>query len=208
MQARNALLQDFLSSLAGAFSVDAVTPDCADIVGRIYGALKVCGGAGSAIANRLPVCRHLDDALARARAASPSMTRLADAFAALEPSLNWMPRPTGGPHASDNWPEGHANATIIGPGGLEYREDLIIGVSLLAPHVRYPDHNHSPEEAYLILSPGRFQHGESSWFELGVGDTFHNAPNIKHAMASNEAPLLAIWCLWIGQPEFGSAGVT
>lgn len=72
----------------------------------------------------------------------------------------------------------------------------MIGVSLLAPRVRYPDHNHGPEEVYLVLSPGRFQHGDVGWVEPGIGGTFHNAPGIKHAMASNEAPLLAIWCLW------------
>jgi hypothetical protein len=66
----------------------------------------------------------------------------------------------------------------------------------MAPHVRYPDHNHPPEEVYLVLSPGWFQHGDSSWSEPGIGGTFHNVPNIKHAMASGDAPLLALWCLW------------
>jgi quercetin dioxygenase-like cupin family protein len=118
----------------------------------------------------------------------------------MEPSLLWSRRPAGGPFASDNWPDGHANATIVGTEGLEHREDVVIGVSLLAPHVRYPDHNHSPEEVYLILSPGRFRHGESDWFEPGIGGTFYNEPNIVHAMASGEDPLLALWYLWVGKP--------
>jgi hypothetical protein len=84
------------------------------------------------------------------------VARVAEAFAALEPSLAWAPRAAGGPSASDNWPEGHANTTIVGPQGLEDRDDLAMEASLLAPHVRYPDHNHSPEEVYLVLSPGRF----------------------------------------------------
>ena len=158
------------------------------------------GRSAAADAKRLPVCRYLDDGLATARAASPSLARVADAFAALEPKLRWAQRAGGGPFASDNWPDGHANATIVGPGGLEHREDLVIGVSLMAPHVRYPDHNHSPEEVYLVLSPGRFQHGGSDWFEPGIGGTFYNIPNIVHAMASGEAPLLAFWYLWTGKP--------
>lgn len=198
MPERASILREFLSTIEKVFGVNAVTPEGADAIDRIYGALKAPGSAGTDGPKRLPVCEHLDDALARARDASPSMARVADAFAALEPSLQWTRRATHGPFASDNWPEGHANATIVGPGGLEYREDVIVGVSLLAPHVRYPDHNHGPEEVYLVLSPGRFQHGESSWFEPGIGGTFHNKPNIKHAMASDEAPLLAIWCLWTG----------
>src|SRR3546814_3545244 len=75
---------------------------------------------------------------------SDLVARVADAFAALEPSLAWMPRPAGGPFASDNWPEGHANTLLVGPRGLEDRNDLSIGASLLAPQVRYPDHRHAP----------------------------------------------------------------
>jgi len=107
-----------------------------------------------------------------------------------------MVRSSGGPFASANWPEGHANSTIVGPErGLECRDDVAIGVSLLAPLVRYPDHQHAPEEVYLLLTPGRFQHGGSDWFEPGIGGTLHNEPNIRHAMVSQDAPLLAIWCL-------------
>ena len=83
----------------------------------------------------------------------------------------------------------------IGPGGVEERRDVMIGASLLAPNVRYPDHNHAPEEIYLVLTPGRFQHGNSGWFTPGVGGTLHNVPSIKHAMASEDTPFLAMWCL-------------
>jgi hypothetical protein len=128
------------------------------------------------------------------------MARIADSFAVLEPLLRWMPRPTSGPFASDNWLDGRANAAIVGPGGLEYRENLIVGVSLLAPHVRYPDHNHSHEEVYLVLSPGV----SSTTIPVGLSRASEarstSAPNIKHALESNGAPLLAIWCLWNGAP--------
>jgi hypothetical protein len=32
---------------------------------------------------------------------------------------------------------------------------------------------------------------------LAPGDTLHNEPRIKHAMASDDQPLLAFWCLLI-----------
>jgi quercetin dioxygenase-like cupin family protein len=200
MPARNPLLQEFLTSVAAVFSTIAVGPETTGAIDRIHDALQASARAGSDTAKRLEVCQHLDGALATARTASPALARVADAFAALEPLLHWTRRSASGPFASDNWPEGHANATIVGPGGLEQREDLVIGVSLLAPQVRYPDHNHSPEEVYLVLSPGRFQHGKSEWFEPGIGGTLYNEPNIKHAMASGEAPLLALWYLWVGEP--------
>jgi Dimethlysulfonioproprionate lyase len=200
MPSRDSLVQEFLTSLMEAFSVSALGPEATAAIERICGALQTPGPVRAVAGNQLPVCRYLGDALATARTASASLARVADAFAALEPLLAWRPRPAGGPFASDNWLEGHANAMIIGPNGLEDRRDVAIGVSLLAPCVRYPDHNHGPEEVYLVLSPGRFQHGKSDWFEPGLGGTLYNRPHIKHAMASDEAPLLALWCHWIGNP--------
>jgi hypothetical protein len=198
MTDRNPLLQEFLTSVAEVFGNIALGREAARTIDRIGNALQTTSRAGTATGSRLQVCRHLDGALATARAASSFLGRVADAFAAMEPSLSWSRRPAGGPFASDNWPDGHANAMIVGSGGLEHRDDVMIGVSLLAPHVRYPDHNHSPEEVYLVLSPGRFKHGESDWFEPGIGGTFYNEPNIEHAMASGEVPLLALWYLWVG----------
>ena len=84
-----------------------------------------------------------------------------------------------------------------GTAGTEARDSRFARsrATLLAPHVRYPVHNHAPEEVYLVLSDSWFQHGEGVWFEPGIGGTFYNTPHIKHAMASGAAPLFAIWCL-------------
>lgn len=83
---------------------------------------------------------------------------------------------------------------IVGPGGVEDRDDLWLGVSLLAPHVHYPYHNHAPEETYLVLSGGEFMQ-EETWFSPGIGGSFYNPPGIKHAMRSGDKPLFAIWAL-------------
>lgn len=198
---RSASLETFLTCLDQALGSAALGPKAVGAIDRITGALRTVGRPGSSAASRRTVCRYLDEALATARVASPALARLVTAFAALEPGLRWVPRAASGPFASDNWPDGHANATIVGPGGLEERSDLVIGVSLLAPHVRYPDHDHRPEEVYLVLSPGRFQHGMSDWFEPGIGGTLYNEPNMRHAMASGDAPLFAFWCLWAGDDD-------
>lgn len=199
MASRAPLLQDFLTSLADAFRVLALEAEASAAIDKMHRALQAPGPAGAGAPQRRAVCRHLTEALAAARSGPTPIARVADALAALEPQLAWKPRAAGGPFASDNWPEGHANATIVGPRGLEDRNDLSIGASLLAPHVRYPDHHHGPEEVYLVLSPGRFRHGRSDWFEPGIGGTLYNEPNITHAMASDDAPLLALWCLWNGK---------
>ena len=201
MTTREPAIQIFLSSVHDALAARNLGSEASAAIGRIYGALALPGQPGSGRAQRRPVCSDcLPPAFETARQHSPAMARIVTAFAAIEPALFWAPRSASGPHASANWPEGHANGMIVGPGGLEVRSDVHIGVSLLAPHVRYPDHNHGPEEVYLVLSPGRFQHGDSGWFEPGVGGTLYNQPNIRHAMAADEAPLFALWFLWTGRP--------
>jgi hypothetical protein len=110
--------------------------------------------------------------------------------AAVEPQLRWRRRESYDHTASENFPSGHANAMIVGPGGLEERNDVWVGVSLLAPSVRYPDHSHPPEEVYLVASDGEFRQGRGSWFTPGVGGTLYNSPGIQHAMRSSNTPSL------------------
>jgi hypothetical protein len=196
MAIRSQQLQAFLDSLEVGFAGARGEPEVAAAADKLFAALRRAGAPGSPDPVGLPVCRHLPAALNVARSSSPQLARLASALEAIEPRFAWMVRSSGGPFASANWPAGHANATIVGPErGLERRDDVWIGASLLAPLVRYPDHRHPPEEIYLLMTPGRFQHGTSDWFEPGAGGTLHNVPNIQHAMASHDVPLLAIWCL-------------
>ncbi|SMX48770.1 hypothetical protein MAA8898_04084 [Maliponia aquimaris] len=84
---------------------------------------------------------------------------------------------------------------IVGPDGLEPRDDVWLGVSLLGPNVQYPDHRHPPEEVYLVMSPGDFRQGLNAWVHVARGETHYNPHNIVHAMRSADRPLLAFWAL-------------
>ncbi len=151
-------------------------------------------GAGS----RLPVCSYLGSVLAEEAIPSP-LSNLVERFKAIEPLLDWRQKLNPDPSASGNFGDGHANAMILGPGGIEDRKDLWLGVTLMAPHVRYPDHTHPPEETYLVLSPGEFKQADKDWFSPGIGGSFYNPPGIKHAMRSLETPLFAFWALLVEQ---------
>ncbi len=147
---------------------------------------------------RMPVCRHLPTALEHARRQPGPVSDLAVAFAAIEPQLSWTIRPGAEAHG-EQFQNGHANATITGADGLEIRPDVRIGVSLMAPHLQYPDHHHPPEEIYIVLSGGQWRQASNPWHEPGSGGLVYNPPNIVHAMRSAELPLLALWFLWTGQ---------
>lgn len=136
---------------------------------------------------RLPVCDHLDAAYATTR------PDLAAAFQALAPQLPWRVRSL--PNAGPGFAEGHASARILDPHGLEQRGGLVSGFSLVAPGITYPEHNHPPEEIYLVLSGGEWWQAGGAWHAPGPGGIVHNPPGIGHAMRGTDVPLLAIWFL-------------
>jgi hypothetical protein len=197
MTPRSEALQLFVDSAFEAFGEFSQAPESRRSIRQVRSALEVPGVQRSGPGSRLPVCSHLDAALA-IETEHESLRRLINRFKAVEPLLVWRRRSNCDGSESENFFEGHANAMVIGPGGLEDRRDLWLGVTLLAPNVRYPDHDHAPEEVYLVLSEGEFRRGQGAWFSPGVGGSFYNEPGISHAMRSVNTPLLAFWSLLAG----------
>lgn len=198
MNERPQALAAFVEAAAAAFAEFARDDASRECVARCFAALAVPATAEPMAGQRRAACDHLDAALARPMPSS-TLDRLVGTFRAVEPAIVWRPRSDNGT-ASANFSEGHANAMVFGPGGIEERQDVMLGASLLAPSVRYPDHDHAPEEVYLVMSPGEFRRGTSAWFAPGVGGSFYNEPGIEHAMRSLESPLFAFWVLRTGEP--------
>jgi hypothetical protein len=160
---------------------------------------KSAGGQGNFAPERLPVCDALESALHLASTGPAPIPELAAALKDLSPHLQWKRRNSSSPDGT-SFHDGHANAFVAGPGGLEEREDVWVGISLLAPHVRYPDHRHRPEEVYVSLAGGAWWNANMDWTTPGPSGLIYNEPNVLHAMRTEEQPLLAIWCLWVGKP--------
>lgn len=150
------------------------------------------GAAQDAVPATLPVCGVLGSALDQSH---PPRFAVAGALRALAPRLPWARRPSARPEDGAFW-DGHANVTLAGPGGLEGREDVWVGASLMAPGVLYPDHSHAPEETYLALTPGQWWNSETEWTDPGAEGLIYNPPGIIHAMRSlPDRPFLALWFL-------------
>jgi len=195
---REDALQRFTEAVLAAYREHARDPRSRASLDRIAAALETPAPQRSRGGSRLPVCSFVDTALT-VETDRDSLRNLIESFRAIEPSLEWQRRASFDETASSNFPDGHANAMILGPAGLESRSDIWLGVSLMAPGVRYTDHAHAPEETYLVLSEGEFRQGEGDWFTPGVGGSFYNTPWITHAMRSGAQPLLAFWALWVGR---------
>lgn len=189
-------LQGFIAALQNAFGARAASPAVRSMLSQTFDALARPQVAELSIGSRLPACDHLDAIAARSNGFAEDLRGLFRAFVEIEPSLVWTTRTGSVEGASETFADGHANALIVGPGGLERRTDVSIGATILAPNVRYPDHSHPPEETYIVLSPGQFSHDQQAWAEPGVGGTFYNRPGVIHAMKSGNEPLFAFWVLW------------
>lgn len=119
---------------------------------------------------------------------------VATALAALVPHLGWRRSSDPQAMAQPTFAQGHAGAVLTGKsGGFLVCPQMTLGISLAAPGVAYPEHDHPPEELYLLLTPAAFRHGATGWEQLGAGDTFYNTPGIRHAMRAEGEPLLALW---------------
>lgn len=188
-------LQTLIDRLSDAFAEADLTPPARAALDLIFARLATEAAPGNPVPTSPEVTRHLAPALAPLLERQDALAPLARSISALAPRLAFAPRKSGGPHASPDFLSRHANAMLIGPGALEERDDVWIGLSLMAPETRYPDHTHPPEEVYIALSQGDFLHGEEDWTPRAPGQTFHNTPGIRHAMQSGPAPFLALWCL-------------
>ncbi len=199
MNRRDSILQSFYDLTEAAILARAATCRNAEPASKpAFDALRgSVGGLNSLAPERLPACAALPSALAMASAGPTPVPQLAEALRELSPRLRWQRR-DGKPPDGTTFHDGHANALVVGPGGIEEREDVWLGISLLAPHVRYPDHRHPPEEVYVSLAGGAWWNANMEWITPGPGGLIYNEPNVMHAMRTETQPLLAIWCLWVG----------
>ena len=154
-------------------------------------ARAAASGRSGGEAARQPACDWIAPALA---SVAPERAGLAQAFAALEGKLRWYRRTSASESDPVFW-NGHANAVILGPGGLEVRDDLWIGATVMAPGVRYADHDHPPEEVYLSLTPGEWWNAAMDWTDPRPTGCIYNPPGIAHAMRAGQGPFLALWYL-------------
>ena len=194
---RDPHLQTFVDATSAAFDAARKQhPLAAEFARKVFSAAKIeCGPPLNDNPSSQVACDLLPEALDNAVAHGGAVAHVAESLRDLAPRLPWTTRPPG-PHDQPDLADNHANARVIGGNGLEQRDDIIIGLSLVGPRTRYPDHAHPPEEAYLALSAGEWCNSETPWHAPGIGGLVHNPPGIVHAMRASDTPLLAVWCLW------------
>ena len=188
-------LQQVVTAAEQAFAEADLSGQARAALSKVFERLKTVHPVADVLSEDLPVLSVLPEAVANLNGQAQSLQSLGEAVQTLAPALGWSTRKSVGPTASAGFAQAHANAVLIGPNGLEPREDVWVGLSLMEPHTRYPDHDHGPEEVYLLLSDGAFLQGDADWLPRSPGQTVYNTPWIRHAMRATDQPFLALWCL-------------
>ena len=151
---------------------------------------------------RLPVARFMATAIDAAR--NGPLKELAEAFAAVEPALDWLRNPNyGGDAVGKSFLDDYGYVEFAGPSRVYESRELLAGFLMLGPGTHYPDHGHAAEEIYHVVS------GRAEWWRQGQewrveqpGAAIHHAPHQRHAMRAGADPLFALYC-WRG--EIGAA---
>lgn len=187
-------VRTFVDAAQAAFTAHAADEPSRRMLAATFAAASGAPAAEVRLGARLPGCSCLEEALTLEVGSDP-LGDLVAAFRAVEPFVTWRRRPDPEGTSRGAYEAGHANAIVVGPGGVWDRPDIYLGATLMAPNIRYPDHDHAPEEVYLVLAPGEFLQGGGDWFPVGTGGSFYNPPGIRHSMRSLDRPFLTFWAL-------------
>lgn len=184
-------LQDILN-VVGDMLMSPQAPAMASYVaGKVYQRLERRGVVPD-LPGKSEAPEHLNLAVANVVKSLPRFADMGEQLRDLTARLQWRGG-RGGPYASLNFEKAHAHAVVVGPGGLEERSDVRLGLTLMAPYSRFPDHVQYHSRVFMLLSDGEVSLDDSHWFQAAAGAIFFNEAGCKFAMRCTAAPLLAVW---------------
>ncbi len=87
---------------------------------------------------------------------------------------------------------------IVGPSCRIAREDFRLGLFLLPENIVYPNHQHSPDEVYIVLAgSGEWSLNRGTFENKTVGNIIDIPSMTIHAMRTSATPALMLWS-WTG----------
>jgi mannose-6-phosphate isomerase-like protein (cupin superfamily) len=144
------------------------------------------------------VDRHLEAACANSGPEGSSSHMVAQALLEVMDQILWRPSPTDYEGELDMaaFSPNFTATRVIGEGGLLPSSKVSAGFSLQGRDTYYPPHAHHAEESYWIIGgDGDWKVDTQPWFAVQPGDSIYHASGARHAMQTNERPLLTVW-LW------------
>ena len=163
------------------------------VAGKVFHLLQEPGAIANKPATSLPLAPQLQFALRILALTGEPFAEVAAAINDVAKSLEWVASKTG-PFASINIEHTHAHAVVAGISGVEERSDVALGLTIMAPYSRFPDHIQYRSRVFLALSDCEFSCDDKGWQRGSIGSIFFNEAGHNVAMRCTARPLLAAWC--------------
>ena len=188
------MLQIIVDAIASNLSTQTISPSAADACKLIVRTLET--SSRSVARRKVPSLLHcaslVELALWTVDSHHPLSGAISGFLTMFGHELDWY-RSNTGDYASLNFESRHAHALIMGPGGFEEQANVVIGITVMEPYTRFPDHAHTRDLLVFPLSGGEFKAGEGPWDAAGLGSmVFCKAGDIC-AMRCAANPLLTLW---------------
>ncbi len=190
---RPANVQRVIGALGNILMSDAAPFMEKFVAGKVFHLLQEPGAVAMKPASPLPLAPQLQFALRNLASRGEPYAEAAAAINDVAKSLEWVASKTG-PFASINIEHTHAHAVIAGMSGIEERSDVALGLTIMAPYSRFPDHIQFRSRVFLSLSDCEFSCDDKGWQRGTVGSIFFNEAGHNVAMRCTSRPLLAAWC--------------
>jgi hypothetical protein len=163
------------------------------LAGKVFGRLVKPGRISGESQNLAPDIQSCFDVCTEPLRRDNAFRELALSLRQICSHLVWMQASTGS-FASINFESSNSQSLIIGPGGLEERADVRVGITILMPYTRMPDLILSCPRTYLSLSNAEFSAEPSGWVRTHPGTVCFAPADELVAFRSTAAPLLMVWC--------------
>lgn len=190
---RTGPLREFVEALAVTLTSETAPTMASFIGGKVLQRLERVGNVRMDRPSTGGTPAGLEDAVRRSLAMGASQSRIAMAIGRLANTIAWR-RGRSGPFASVHFEKSHAHGVVIGPGGVEDRSDVRIGVTYMEPYSRFPDHVKTVPRAFLLMSSSEISMDGRNWFPASAGTVFASDAGQSFAMRCTAKPLLAVWC--------------
>lgn len=123
----------------------------------------------------------------------PRARALSDGLGQLAEGLEWYSAQAG-PYASVNFERSHSHAILSGPKKRVGDDIVLLGVTVMAPYTRFPDHSQLLPRVMFPLSAGEYRTITGEWVKGQIGSSIFCAAGREFAMRCTSQPLLALWC--------------
>ena len=190
---RDSRLEEFVSALICCLSSRSAPPMANTIADLVRKRLARPGMTPTEGAVGGPPPIGLRDTVRRAVARGTDLSRIAISLAHYAQVIFWR-RGRSGSVIHSNIEMVHSYGIIIGPGGVEDRADVHLGVTYLESYSWLPDHFQRQPHALLLISPAELSLDGRNWFPAGAGTVFANEAGQRLSLRCGAHAVLAVWC--------------